>query len=214
MEEETKKKGGAKKLLIILGVILVMVVVAYFILVKYEQNQAEKTIENIFVGLQNGVENNEYLTEMLNESNDDSTKTGENNTYNEICKKLNYKILSTEGNLKNATIVVEVSNKNIKTILSNYMTKAFQLAFVSAFSPDKLSEEEMNEQLENYLQEQIESEEIETLTNTVTLNLQKNNGKWVLNDESKTEMINAILPGLSEWQQAIENSGNEIKEGE
>ena len=136
MEEEMKKKGKTKKILIIIPIILVILVVAYVALIKYEQKQAEQTITKMFSSLQNGEETDSFLADMVDDSLNNLTESEENKTDTTFFKKLSYNVLSTKGNFKNAAIVVEVTNKNMKTVLTNYMTKAFQLAFASAFATE------------------------------------------------------------------------------
>ena len=54
----------------------------------------------------------------------------------------------------------------------------------------------MNEELANYLKEQMESNEIENITTNITLKMEKQDGKWVIKEESKKDFVNALLPGF------------------
>lgn len=50
---------------------------------------------------------------------------------------------------------------------------------------------------ENYLIEELKSENVETTTNTQTITLLKQDGKWIITT-SNEELMNMLLPGLNE----------------
>lgn len=68
-----------------------------------------------------------------------------------------------------------------------------QNALRVAFSGQELSDAEM----ENYLLEELRNEDVETITTTQTINLTKQDGKWVINTID-TNLIDILLPGLNE----------------
>lgn len=183
--------------LITIVIIAMIVVLGYFVMLRMEQNKVESTIEEIFTNLKSSENNNqkqEILEEIKNNSNGESS-TEETIDYVILFNKLNYSIIENKADFKEASVVLDITNKDMRKILGNYLVKAFQLAFANAFTPT-YSEEQMNEELVNYLKEQIESDEIENITTNITLKMEKQDEKWIIKEESKKELINALLPGF------------------
>ena len=199
--------------LIIIIVIATISVLGYFVMLKVEQNKVENLIDEMFTNLKSG-EDNSQKQEVLEKIR--STSNGENSTENSIdyvilFNKLNYYIIENKTSFNEASVIMDITNKDMKKILGNYLVRAFQLAFANAFTPT-YSEEQMNEELANYLKEQIESDEIENITTNITLYLEKQNGKWIVKEESKKELINAILPGFVDAVNQINESANQYSQ--
>ena len=112
-----------------------------------------------------------------------------------MLKNLNYEVVDTDIGFKNCTMTLNVSNKDIKTVFSKYISNLFSLAISSAFG--QITEEELNQKAEETLEKEYNSDEVETVTNPLTLNLVKENGKWNV-EFDKTELLNAVLPGYTE----------------
>ena len=213
MENKSKKVVG--KVILIVAVIILIATATYYVMLKQEQAKVEQNIETIFNALKAGDTDtqNKYLaydkmfenTEDTEESTEETILEEDNTQFNELFRKLDYKIISTSANFKKATVVVEITNKDCGTIFKNYFTKALQLAFVSAFS-DEYSEEELDSQLQQYLIEQVESEDIQTITNTISLDMEKENGEWKITTDTNV-LVNAVLPGfidkINETQSAL-----------
>lgn len=187
---------------VVIGVITLVIIVAmailgYFVMLKIEQNKVESTIEDMFTNLKSGENNNqkqEVLEQLQNNSNQENS-TKDTIDYIILFNKLNYSIIENKTNFNEASVVLDITNKDMKKIIGNYLVKAIQLAFANAFTPT-YSEEQMNEELANYLKEQMESNEIENITTNITLKMEKQDGKWVIKEESKKDFVNALLPGF------------------
>ncbi len=180
---------------ITLVIIVAMAILGYFVMLKIEQNKVESTIEDMFTNLKSGENNNqkqEVLEQLQNNSNQENS-TKDTIDYIILFNKLNYSIIENKTNFNEASVVLDITNKDMKKIIGNYLVKAIQLAFANAFTPT-YSEEQMNEELANYLKEQMESNEIENITTNITLKMEKQDGKWVIKEESKKDFVNALLP--------------------
>lgn len=201
---ETKNKKMVGKVVLIIVVIILIAAATYYVMLKQEQAKVEQKVETIFNALKSGdtATQNKYLaydkmlgnTEKIETSTEETTVEEDNTQFNELFKKLDYKIISTSANFKKSTVVIEITNKDCGVIFINYFTKAMQLAFASAFSND-YSEEELDSQLQQYLIEQVESEDIQTITNTISLDMEKEDGDWKMTTDT-TVFTNAVLPGL------------------
>lgn len=109
-------------------------------------------------------------------------------------KSLDIKVVQVTKSRNQAIVKAEITNKDLKTILGNYIQEALKLALQNISS--KEDQETMENQLKEYFKSQFESEEITNVTNTVDIVLNKVDGQWkVVVDEN---LRDALLPGLSE----------------
>lgn len=194
-KKETKtnaKKAETKKAnnnMIIIGVaIAVVVVIAIIACIMLMKDSPKKIVEQAFTELKAGAFAQEMLSGLIQ---------GEDGLNAEAQKllfeKLEWKILKETEEGDKATVEVEVTNKDFKTILGNYMQKALK----AAFSGQTISEEEMT----NYLVEELKNEEVQTVTNTQSINLEKKDGKWEIVEDDN--FVNCVLPGLNEAVNAL-----------
>ena len=197
--DSNEKKGGNKVVAIIalLVIIAVVAVGTYFALLKVEQNSAKKTVEEVFESLKTGDE--ETVEKYLGD--------GEDQSFMLFFKPLNYNIKKVEADFKNATVEIEVSNKDCGKIFQNYFSKIFELSFSNALSTS-YSEQDLENELTTFLQSQIESEEIETITTTISLKLHKNGPVWEPNDDDENveQFLNAVLPNFASAMEGIQSS--------
>ena len=198
-------KKNVKILIIVLVSIVVLAGLAvggYFLSLHFTKVKALKAVDEVFVSLKSGDVNQlkKYINLSDSESNSDEVTDGDeedddNKTALIMLKNLNYEVVDTDIGFKNCTITLNVSNKDIKTVFSKYISNLFSLAISSAFG--QITEEELNQKAEETLEKEYNSDEVETVTNPLTLNLVKENGKWNV-DFDKTELLNAVLPGYTE----------------
>ncbi|MCI8759584.1 MAG: hypothetical protein HFJ34_00375 [Clostridia bacterium] len=178
---ENSKKTNNNTIIIGVGV-LIVVAVAIIISMVFMKPSPKKAVEDSFNQLKAGT----YAQEMLA-----GIMQGEDNVEAEAQKlcfeKLQWKVLSEKEEGETAKVEVEVTNKDFQTIMSNYMQKALKAAFSGNTNQDEMS---------NYLMEELRNEEVQTVTNTHTLTLQKQDGKWEITDEET--FVKAVLPGLYE----------------
>lgn len=198
-------KKNVKILIIVLASMVVLAGLAvggYFLGLHFTKVKALKAVDEVFVSLKSGDVNQlkKYINLSDSESNSDEVTDGneeddDNKTALIMLKNLNYEVVDTDIGFKNCTITLNVSNKDIKTVFSKYISNLFSLAISSAFG--QITEEELNQKAEETLEKEYNSDEVETVTNPLTLNLVKENGKWNV-DFDKTELLNAVLPGYTE----------------
>ena len=164
----------------------------------------EKTLNEMFQALKDG--DFEKVNEFSNY--DEIKKITENDTSNNSImspesienQKLlyeslewNIKSIKTEGNT--ATAVVEVTNKDFNEIITNYMEKAFQAWFLQGDLSDEKAQE--------YLTEELKSQDIPVKTQEANITLEKENGKWKVKVDEN--LRKAIYPGLVEFVESIDN---------
>lgn len=208
-KNNSKKENKKSTTKIVVSIIVALVIIAlvacggYFLTLNSIKTSALNEVNAAFTALKSGDEEliKQYLGE---ESAEVMTEEMDDENGKEMVKimlsHLNYEIVSSDVNLKECTVKLNISNKDLKTVFGNYMKKAFSLAFSQAFG--KMTEEEMNTQLQKYFEEQYESEDVQTISNELTVTMKKENGKWKMDAEEK-QVINAILPGYEDVIESI-----------
>ena len=198
-----KKKNGnfTKTLLSIIIIAILVVTFAYIAMIQNEKSKVTSKITTAFESIKNGDETakESYL------GYDNIIKNQSSADFNVLFSKLDYKVenVSISNDLKSATAEVTVSNKNIGTIFANYIAKMLQLSFTSVFTG--ANESELNNQSTEYLTSQINSDNIETKTTNLNLNLTKDGDEWTVTND-KTEIVDAILPGLVDKINSMKSS--------
>lgn len=178
--DNKKSKKAPIIAVVIIVLILILAVLAYIL---YINNSPKKVVDDMFKYLKNGEYDkvSEYVNyeELIDSTNQDAQKL--------LFDKLSWKITEVSQENETANVTVEITNKDFKTIIGNYMQKVLK----SAFSGQDMTDE----QTQNYLIEELNNENVSTTTNTSVISLVKQDGKWKISTESN-ELINMILPGL------------------
>lgn len=192
-EKKTGENKKGKKAPIIIGVAIIAILIIAIVLYVFLAKGPKSTVEGMLQALKNGDYDkvNEYVNyqQVMESSEIFDSETLNEETMNLLFDKLSWKIIETTQEENTASVSVEITNKNFKTIIGNYMQNALKVAF----SGKELSDTEM----ENYLLEELKNENVETTTTTQTINLIKQDGKWVINTED-TNLVDILLPGLNE----------------
>ena len=195
-DENDKNKKPFGRIILILILLILIIAIIYVVMPS-----PEKALEGMFKNLKEGnfEKVNEYVNyaeiENITEENNNNImlESEENQKLFYEALQWNIKSVKTEGNV--ATVTVEVTNKDFKEVISNYMEKAFQQWFLQG----NLDEQKMQE----YLVEELKSQDIPVKTQETTISLEKQNGKWKVKVDDNLK--NALYPGLIEFIESIEN---------
>ena len=158
------------------------------------ENDDENTIENNGADTENTNDSAEIddeidETEIIDEENDDEY------IFKMFLSTLNFEITNVSVDNDNATVIAKISNKNSGEIFRNYFTRAIKLAINQALSKTKSDNGKSQEELQEYLEEQVNSSEIPVTTNEVTFSLAKENDEWKVKSQDK-DMVNVVFPDL------------------
>ena len=199
------------KIALIVILIIALVVGGYFIALNVTKTQALSTVDKMFTALKTGdeeqIKQNINIENVIEQNETEEDSTSDNQEMEKtMLKNLNYEVVSTDVKINKCTMKLNVSNKNLKTVFGNYISKAFSVAFSQAYGA--MPEEEMDAQLKQYFEEQYNSEDIETVTTEVTINMKKENGKWNIDCDEET-FVNAVLPGYKEVVESLNNMNQE-----
>lgn len=206
-KEKPVKEVGKKRGILARIVAVFIILLAIAGLIYLAMPSPERTVTNMLQKLKEGKldEVKEYVDykSLVNipalgvESKEDGELSKEEQEQQKwFYTSLEWKIRSVENKGDTATAEVEITNKNYKTVIQNYAQKVLQ----KAFKGETTSEEEMNQ----YLIDELKRDDIEQVTSTQTITIEKQEGKWKVKvDENLRE---AIFPKLSE----VINSLNSI----
>lgn len=189
---KTEGKKSKKAPAIIVAIIIVLILIALGIYMIFMQSTPTKTVEGMLQALKNS--DYEKVNEYINYDELISSGTSEGENLNEeaqklLFDKLSWNIKEVKKEADTSTVTVEITNKNFKTIINNYMQELLK----RAFSGEQTSDQD----IQNYLIEELKKEDVELTTKTQNINLVKQDGKWKISTENE-ELVNIILPGLTE----------------
>lgn len=178
-KEENKKIDNKTMIGLAIIVVVILIAVIMFVIMA---SSPKKSVETMLKDLKSGRYNENVLVNTFAEENfDEEAKTL-------LFDKLNWKINNVKEEGDKATVEVEITNKDFKTIISNYMQKILKLAF----GGQSVSEAEMT----NYLKEELKNEEVQTVTSNQFIVLEKIDGQWKATEEN--DFVNILLPGFND----------------
>ena len=196
--KDKKQKGKSKAGYWIGGVVLLVIALVLVMAFIVLPSSPEKTVDGLFNSLKTGDFQavNKYVTNLeelegINETDGDKIEQeGKQLLFN----KLEWKIvnLSKENNV--AKVEVEITNKDFKTVMNNFMKKVVKVAM----GGEAISEEKQ----EQYLLEELKNDAIQTVTEKRELELEKQDGKWKV--KVNEDVIMSLLPGLEDAMNSLE----------
>ena len=188
---KTKKSKNAKWAGIVIAIIVIAIVILLTVMIAISSTP-KKSVDGMLSYLKAGefekVQEFVDYNQLISSTNTFDAEDLNVDTQKLFFERLEWKVGKVTEENDNATIEVEITNKDFKTIISNYMQEMLKLAF----SGQNLSDEQMD----NYLIEDLKSEDVQMTTVTGTIQANKQNGEWkiVVNDQ----LLNVLLPGLQE----------------
>jgi len=119
--------------------------------------------------------------------------------------KLDYKIVSSNVEENIATVKTEITNIDLKNVIGEYVKRAMAIVFENAFKPEgeQLTEEAIQEQGIQILNDILKESQDKTVTNTVDIKLTKNEDGWKITMDETLQ--SALTGGLTD---AIKDMGN------
>ena len=196
-----KKKTTSKKTPWIATVITIVAVLAVAALLTYmtvTSSDPKKTVDGFLTNLKAG--DFTKAQEFVSGSEDFLSKEEfDNETKALLFDKLSWKVTKVTNEDNNATVEVEITNKDFKTVISSYMQKVLKLAL----GGENITEEG----IENYFIEELKNDQVQTITQTKTIQLIKEDKKWKV--LSNDELVNVLLPGLQESINLLNSQGAE-----
>lgn len=191
------KNKIVKIVLLIVAIVLVVALVVFGI-VKLTEKRPEDAVKSFVETLKNG----DFTTAKTYAADGtadvlelpDETESEDSEMMKLYFKCLDANVVEVTKSSEQAVVKVEITNKDLKTIFQNYIQKALELAMSQLNT--ETTEESMETELLEYFKTQFDSEEIQTVTTSVDVVLNKVDGEWkIVVDET---LRDALLPGLSD----------------
>ena len=171
-----KNKKNEMILLMIVAVLVIVLIV--MCVTKSMNKKPEKAvnsfIENLKVGDFNTAKT--YTSDNTMDALEIGTNVEELEMVKYYFKYIDVKVLEVTKSSNQAIVKAEIKNKDLKAILQNYIKKALEISLEHINSTNK--DESIEDQLLNYFIAQFEAQEIENVTTTVDIVLNKVDGKW------------------------------------
>ena len=191
-KKEEKKTKSKSIWGIVVGIILIVALVIGIVCTIALQDNPTSSINGMLNALKAGdfakVEEFVNYQEVIQDSEFLASQDIDAETQKLFFDRLEWKINEVKKDANAATAQVEITNKDYKVIISNYMQKALK----AAFGGESMTDQEM----ENYLIEELKNQETQTATSTVTMQLEKVDGEWRIT--ANEDLINGLMPGLQE----------------
>ena len=189
-------KNKALKIILCIVVLVIVIAVIIFGIIKLTAKNPTDSVISFIEYLKSGDLNGakEYTNESSLEMLGIDSETEDIEMVKLFFKNVNLNIVEVTKDSNQAIVKVEITNRDLKTIMQNYMQKALELAMSSINSSN--TTEDMESQLQEFFKSQFESTQIENVTTSVDIVLIKVDGDWkIVLDEN---LRDAILPGLTE----------------
>lgn len=189
-------KNKALKIILCIVVLVIVIAVIIFGIIKLTAKNPTDSVTSFIEYLKSGDLNGakEYTNESSLEMLGIDSETEDIEMVKLFFKNVNLNIVEVTKDSNQAIVKAEITNRDLKTIMRNYMQKALELAMSSINSSN--TTEDMESQLQEFFKSQFESTQIENVTTSVDIVLTKVDGDWkIVLDEN---LRDAILPGLTE----------------
>ena len=205
VEKQAKKKEnnkGTKKtpwIPTVIVVIVVLLIATLLTVMIITSSAPKKSLDSLLTNLKTGdfEKAQEYLSGEINNLglDEDSQKL--------LFDKLEWRIDKvTETDESTATIDVEITTRNIQSIINDYVQEKLD-AVRGAITGGENNESVSSQDFKEFFVEQLKNEDTQTTTINTTVNAVKENGNWKIVYDEKLE--NAILPGLEEAISTLES---------
>ncbi len=182
-----KIKGEIKKIdnRIIIGVaVAVVVLIAILACVFFMSDSPKKVVEKELSEIKAG---NYGQTTMLSDLIEEDEFDEEAKKL--LFDKLEWKVLNLKEEGDKATVELEITNKDFKTIMENCIQRAIKSMLTN-------SNNDGEGEIANCLIEELKNDEIQTVTTNQSIVLEKKDGKWEVAEDN--DFANILLPGFND----------------
>lgn len=172
---------------------------------KTEVSKDEKSETNEEVTKDDDTEKEEEKNVVSEEDEDEDAEVEEtdvtednDNIIKQLLSTFSFEVKDVQIEGDNSTVEVAITNKNSGEIFNKYFTRAIKLTINNTLSTKKTDDGKIAKELNEYLEEQMVSEEIPTVTNNVKFFLKKDdNNDWKVESVEK-DLTNLVLPDFIE----------------
>ena len=184
--ENKKNVANVIRAIIVIAIVALIATGLTYMIVN--TSNPKQTIDGFFTNMKAGeFEKSKEFLKIDEEENYESTFDDE--TKKLLFNKLNWKVKKVDVEDNSAVAELEVTNKDFKKVVENYMRKVAEAA-KAMISGKEISQEE----IKGYFKEELANDKISTITSTREIELVKEDRKWkiVLNGK----LIETLVPEL------------------
>lgn len=191
MEEKNKKTWIGK----IIVVVVVLVIAGLLTFMIVTSRSPKKTVDGFLTNLKAG--DFEKAQEFVNGEELLKDEKYDLETKKLLFNKISWKVIKITKENDNATVELEITNKDFNAITTNCMKRVLQ--DIKSVLEGNSAEQD----IEKYFIEELKNAEVQTTTHAKSLQLIKIDEKWKV--ISNNELTNTLLPGLEETVKSLEN---------
>lgn len=191
--EKPKSKKIVGKVILTIVILGIIAAIVYGIMCIERKEEPEKVANNLFSALKesNKSEANKYtnydqlitsLDEMLLTNDEEQMSNAEKELFNSI----EWKIENSEINENNTTVIVEMTNKDLKTALTKWMKKIVSEKVAGTTISNEIALEK--------LEEILKDEQIEKKTVIKRITLVNTDGSWEVQVDDNLRDL--VFPGI------------------
>ena len=186
-KEETKNKKN-KKLSIIGLMVLVFLIIFFLTFLIINSSSPKQTVDGYLANMREG--DFEKAKEFVKKDVELSEVSLDNETQRLLFDKLSWKVKKIEKDENIATVELEITNKDFKKVIDNYIKRVNEVA--KAFLVPKKENTQID--FGQYFIEELKNEKLETITSLKTIELEKIENKWkiIVNDK----LVDALVPNF------------------
>lgn len=118
-----------------------------------------------------------------------------------VFQNLSYKIISSDEKGDEATVEAEITNTDMGSVMQELIQRLIVLAFSG------IDESEIDAKMMEIMNQEVNKDEIETVTNTVTMNLKKTDGKWKISTDDA--LADALTGGMMTFAERMGSAFSE-----
>lgn len=194
VSKEKNNTNKKSKVPAILTVIIVLAIVALLTVLIVTSSDPKKSVDGFLTNLKAG----DFEKAQEFATGDSLLKDQEysEETQKLFFDKISWKVKKVTAENDKAKVEIEITNKDFEVIVQNCMKKL--LSNFKAVLEGNVSEKS----IEKYFVEELKSDNVQMKTETKTIELQKQDGKWKV--VANNELANSLLPGLQESVNALQ----------
>lgn len=194
VKKEKNNTNKKSKIPAIITVIIVLAIVGVLTVLIVTSSDPKKSIDGFLTNLKAG--DFEKAQEFATGDNLLEDQEYSEETQKLFFDKISWKVKKVTAENDKAKVEIEITNKDFEIIVQNCMKKL--LSNFKAVLEGNVSEKSV----EKYFVEELKSDNVQMKTETKTIELQKQDGKWKV--VANNELANSLLPGLQESVNAIQ----------
>lgn len=194
VSKEKNNTNKKSKVPAILTVIIVLAIVALLTVLIVTSSDPKKSVDGFLTNLKAG----DFEKAQQFSTGDNLLKDQEysEETQKLFFDKISWKVKKVNVENDKANVEVEITNKDFTIITQNCMKK--MLSNLKAVLQGSVSNNDLNK----YFEEELKSDNVQMKTETKTIEVQKQDGKWKV--VANKELANSLLPGLQESVNALQ----------